>query len=353
MEEFLEDDAVITGGFDTLYIGENEQMPLAPIRTYKNDHSLAATKDAIIANLIPATVSECALYTKRDTVCSEPKTIAAIANVLAITEKQGGEILTKAKEKTNCTTEKCVLKKLEPKLGTQLVRGELTRNFKIDGPVDTSLLNNFHIDDTLQQWKGDAISKTGNFFPYHFNMKNYASYSYVNNHIVNSPDTLATIGFDQVYAQGFRCCGCVINSDEYQGRGKHWMALFADTRTEPWTVEFFNSSGNTPAPEWVNWMVKTKMYMESLTSNKEKANVELVRVTAIRQQQSKTECGVYSLFYIWARLNNVPVDYFVKTPIPDQLMFEFRHHLFSDSRYKAIKKFNWDEYKRQMNVTWE
>ena len=79
------------------------------------------------------------------------------------------------------------LYKLESKLGKDVVGHEITSNFKTKGPLDVSLMSNIHIDSTLQQW----ALKYKEFFPYNFNMLNYASYSIQNNHVVNQPDSLA------------------------------------------------------------------------------------------------------------------------------------------------------------------
>jgi hypothetical protein len=170
---------------------------------------------------------------------------------------------------------------------------------------------------------------------------------------------LATIQFKDLYTgfggKKYKCCGCIINSDVYQGGGKHWMALFADARGSKWTVEFFNSSGNSPGPEWISWLVKTKNQMEELIDNLKLKNntVEILKVCNIRHQQSRTECGVYSLFYLWARLNGLSYEYFMKKPVPDQLMMEFRQHLFNDPERKISGRFDFAEYKKMVKIEWE
>jgi catalase len=134
------------------------------------------------------------------------------------------------------------------------------------------------------------------------------------------------------------------------------MVLFADVRETRYTVEFFNSSGNSPDAEWVNWMVKTKAGIENLIEKGvlPKKDVEILKVSNIRHQKSKSECGLYALFYIWMRLNGVPPEYFATTPVPDQHMFEFRQHLFNDrKRQPSIKKFHWETYRGQVNIKWE
>jgi hypothetical protein len=260
-----------------------------------------------------------------------------------------------------------VLEKMEPIIGSEVVDMESKLFLKIAGPTDVKLLSNVNIDATLQQW----AQMYRDFYPYNFHMRNFTSYCYRDGRILHEPDTLATISFTDLYNNdrggsrnsainaGYRCAGCVINTDVYQGPGEHWMALFADARSDnEWTVEFFNSSGNSPAPEWVNWMEKTKVCMENIIAqltvgSKKSPIVRMVKSSSIRHQRSRTECGLYSLFYIWARLNKIPVEYFSTNHVPDQLMFEFRQHLFDDPTRPAMKKFDWDEYTKNTRVRWE
>jgi hypothetical protein len=418
---------------------------------YANDHNKPALKDGVISKLMPEHVPEC-LGSVVSGHCISTKTLEKIDNLLrsgaidsngttglkdtsgtkwkVLGDAEGDEttsatsttlaksaksprvhssphvqIVEKAKEKLGCDTEICILEALEPHLGKALITDEITTNFKVKGPTDNKLLSNINIDNVMNKY---SVLFPG-FFPYNFNMRNYASYRFRKGYVERVPDTLATMQFVDLFANGYNCCGCVINDDTYQGPGTHWMALFADARGGKWSVEFFNSSGNAPAPEWVNWMTKTKSQMEdiidSLKSNsalklegqtgqtgqavqasttvaadimpknprskiittreearkfccewsksKPPQRVDIVCCSEIRHQQSKTECGLYSLFYVFARLNGVPYDYFMKNPVPDQLMFEFRQLLFNSEKGVSGGKFNWDQYRGQVSVTWE
>lgn len=327
------------------------------VTTYVNDHGAPVNKDDIVKKLIPNNISECALYLNKDPgePCMSDSVIDSVSHALNI-HGSPNEIITLAKERLDCENERCVLGRLTSEIGPERVKNEINSNLKVKGPTDNKLLSNVHVDSVLKQWMGVYH----NFFAYNFNMLNYASYSWNKGYTVNKPDTLATIQFDSLYngshnGNKYNCAACIINSDTYQGEGKHWMALFADARGDKvWTVEFFNSSGNAPAPEWVNWMVKTKNYMEQIVEKSgKKIQIELMKVSNIRHQQSRSECGLYSLFYIWARLHKIPVEYFLENPIPDQLMFEFRQHLFEDPKRKTLKKFNWNEYKNSVKIEWE
>ncbi len=298
---------------------------------------------------MPSKISECALTAK--IVLRIPETDVCLpAGIL--NEYMTGPGATKqsaiqrAMVDTQCDTQECVLKRLEPNSA-----GLAKMLFKSHGATDTTLINNANIDELLKQWAHAHPT----FFAYNFNMRDYASNSFAHGRVINKPDTLATIDQHGLYARGIRCSGCVINTDIYAGPGKHWMALFTDYRdTRTPTIEFFNSSGNAPSPEWVNWMQKTQAQMQAALPN-----VKIVRVTNVRFQQSKTECGVYSLYYIWARLSGHTLDSFINKPIDDKYMFEFRHHLFKtgkpgDAPGIAVDgKFDWDDYARHTNIKWE
>jgi hypothetical protein len=322
------------------------------ISKYNNNYNEHAVKDSILSKLIPDKISECALYAqKRNGVCISDNLVNRIGKSLNI-RGEPADVMKSAKSKLSCNTEKCVVEKVATNIDYIEAKREVNLYLKIAGPLSTDLLSNVNIDKTLFQWS----QMYKDFYPYCFNMVNYASYSYRQGRVVNKPDSLATILFTDLYfgefGKEYRCAACVINTDTYQGPGKHWMALFADARDNEWTVEFFNSSGNAPSPEWVNWMVKTKIGMEHIADRlKLNKKIEMLKVSNIRHQQSLTECGLYSLFYIWARLNRIPPQYFMENPIPDQLMFEFRHHLFHSE--EIIENFDWKKYKSKNNIKWE
>lgn len=106
---------------------------------------------------------------------------------------------------------------------------------------------------------------------------------------------------------------------------------------EPWTVEFFNSSGNSPVKEYAAWLQRTRdLFLDmQRAQGRARPEAEIIKVAGVEHQLSKTECGVYSLYYIWARLNGVKPSHFMDKarPIRDTLAFEFRQHLFAGSRF--------------------
>lgn len=292
--------------------------------------------------LKPVISKECSLVADGNgAVCMSKNTENNVKKLLKVST------IDEAKEKTKCRKEKCVLETLN------IAHDELKKNYKVDGSLDTTLLNNNNIDQVLEQWS----IKFKSFYPYNFNMKEYDKLSFKHGQILNKPDSLHTVNWADLYNKGYRTSGCVINTDSYYGRGKHWMAFFVDCRSNPVTIEFFNSSGNEPETHWIKWMYKTKKELESVITDRD---INIISVTKIRQQQSKTECGVYSLYYIWTRLHEISWMYFAKVPVPDQIIVEFRQHLFDDKKeydhlvpvYEdKIYKFNYDKFKK--HISWE
>ena len=302
-------------------------------------------KDQVAEKLIPEEITECSLTVSGKT-CTDENVVRAIGKIMGIDiHTNPKQIMELAKNKTSCSTERCVLNRpaVSRALGEEIIKKELLRNFKIPGPTDVSLLNNVNIDNTLIQWG----HKFHDFYPCDFNMADYE----------NTMGTLLTTDMkEDVYDKGFRTFGCVINSDVSTGRGKHWMALFADMRdTSEWSAEFYNSSGNPPVEAWSNWLRRTitkfKEISKAYSLNVKKFSI--VKVSKLKHQESQTECGVYALYYIWARLNGVPYKYFENHNVPDKWMFEMRQHLFYDKRRPMMKKFSYNDFAKTTRVKWE
>jgi hypothetical protein len=299
--------------------------------------------------LVKDTITECSLVSGRDGVrepCSSDEAVKIMRDILGSEARNGmskREILELVKKKLSVKDERSVIMSSEfvQRAGRERAVRELKRNFKNRGPTDSKLLSNFDIDDIMQQW---AMTHP-DFFAYNFNMRDWESHG----------DTLATIDVADLYREGYRTAACVINSDVYSGKGKHWMALFMDTRNpEKWTVEFFNSSGNPPVVEFCNWMIRAKHHLRDAAREAGlNPTIDIVRASTICHQKSKSECGVYSLYYIFARLNGIPWTYFGQHPISDAVMFEFRQHLFMNPNEPRRDRFDWQEFQKRVKILWE
>lgn len=261
--------------------------------------------------------SECAFHSNAKDVCSGTKGIAAMK---ALIDNMGNEnytndksILESAKKMLHCESESCVINKPE---FYNLYTGNLDElkknNFKPEGPRNTDeWLSNYNLDDVLEQWQ----KKYSDFRHIPFQMRDFEK----------TKTELATIDFIEEYKKGTKSFGVIINTDISTGSGIHWFAIFVDFRdSKKMSIEYFNSSGSLPVKEIHDWLYNTKMKMAA-----HGYDVDVVIVSRIEHQKSNTECGVFSLWYIYSRLNNVPYAYFNKNDaVTDDMMYKFREHLF-------------------------
>lgn len=241
-------------------------------------------------------------------------------------------------KKSMCKTDLCVLKnptfKYESGLSYQDISESLKTNFKPIGPRhDTKLLNNYEIDAVLRQW---ALANN-TFYNHKFCLIDFHFYggSLVRNNVIdiiqgNAPQICG----DKNICRKCDMFACVVNTDKSTGKGKHWFAVFADMRGNEWSVEFFNSSGNPPAYPIILWVEQTLHDMKQyIADNNLKKTVCYKSNEGIVHQNKKTECGVYSLYFIRKRLENVPFKYFKENIISDDEIFKFRQYLFTENKY--------------------
>jgi hypothetical protein len=349
------------------------------IEDYSNKHG-NVEHDDVMATLLPQEVCACALGSGRDAKgrgsdghCMRKGTVMRIARHLGVTGSESGEVMREIMRKTHCTDEKCVLAAAQKMRALSAAEAGIEEQiaFKRSGPTDSSLFSDSVIQAQLYAWMYQFPS----FWAYNFNMINWNEASLRDGRVRASPDTLATVRWSDLWAgkipmpiglaptpasnemlaakraAGIRCSACVVNSDTYDGNGKHWMALFVDTRDKDrWTIEFFNSAAVRPESSWLEWMARTRLELQKCSAT---TRIDSICVCKIWHQHSKSECGPYSLFYVWARLNGVPAQYFLENVVPDQIMFEFRQHLFSQEAGAGTGAFDFAQYAKKVRVKWD
>jgi hypothetical protein len=136
---------------------------------------------------------------------------------------------------------------------------------------------------------------------------------------------LKGIGNKLTYNGELKNYGIVINTDSSNGKGIHWFSIFIDFQSTPIKIEYFNSSGYDIKN------IKFKTFFINLADEitKDFKKCIFVKVTDIQHQRENTaNCGSYSLFYIYKRLNKIPYEYFANNKITDEQMEAFRKFLF-------------------------
>lgn len=193
------------------------------------------------------------------------------------------------------------------------------------GPKNTTdLLDNFNIDETLNQLSRKY--KPGSKYQFKFY---HVPFQMIDFGRTNSE--LANLSIEKLVEFGYNSFGCVLNTDVSTGRGKHWFCIFWDgsgdgTKSSPWVFEFFNSSGNYPRPEVHEWM-----HMQIAKVFKDMGKCVKIHIAAtIQIQNDHHSCGVYCLAYIYFRLKGKPRGWFLQSGLDDEFMLKFRKKLFRE-----------------------
>ena len=294
-------------------------------------------------------------------VCSSSGTVAKIAdfvvdNGLPVpSNAPATEVVKKAAKILDCETEACVVRhkalasyvveKHGKDEAVQLVKESRAR-LKTTGPRDsTDLLSNFNIDHVLRRW---AVQYP-KFYNCPFSMMDFEKVVY-DFSLLNLADIYQGKIVQRIFSpdpeynrkdleagkpvkRRSDCFACVLNTDVSSGKGKHWVCVFADMRQKAnWTIEYFNSSGNPPPKAVTRWMeTQANNLRERFQNWSQPPTVKTVVVTSVAHQKGDTECGLYTLYYIRARLEGHPASAFAEDKVPDSDMTEFRKHVFSSA----------------------
>jgi len=140
-------------------------------------------------------------------------------------------------------------------------------------------------------------------------------------------DALCSIDIKDLYRKGKTQIGIVFNTDIHTGPGEHWIGLFCDVRPELeyGRVTFFDSYSQKPEKEvqvlmerWKNQWDATGIHDKPMETT----------YNTLRHQYKDSECGIYSLYFHYCCLNEIPMD----EKIPDDVMNVFRRLLFNESK---------------------
>jgi hypothetical protein len=282
---------------------------------------------------VPTPENHCAFHIEAvDNVCSDQFTLDKMKEFIKnlkgpnadVDNASPAQTVELAKQAVGCDSEVCLLKNPQVSQFIGPVKADeiLHERFKPSGPADsTAWLNNDNIDYVLEQWA-----------------KKYPNFTHVPFQMIDFDITkteLANIDLISLYESDTRKMGCVINTDKSTGKGIHWFCVFIDMSDEnKWTLEYFDSAGDYPKGSVHRWLNEQRAKLGAKYTNKD---IQVVDVTKSNQlQKSTTECGVFSLWYILSRLNNIPYTYFTQpNASDDKMMYEFRRFLFRHDLKKS------------------
>jgi len=187
----------------------------------------------------------------------------------------------------HCNKEDCWLNSIDdPKLQKHIDRYVFAPDKPPEWNADPNAwLSNYDIMNVLEQY--EKAYPHFNFIgptPIDFDAKlNTSSNQCVWNELCH-------FDLDMQMKKGYSQFGIIFNTDNSGGPGKHWISLYIDISNQ---VMFYFDSANATTPPEVDVLAQ-----RILDQAKKKGIVLKYMRNDKRHQQSDTECGMYSLFFI-------------------------------------------------------
>lgn len=200
-----------------------------------------------------------------------------------------------------------------------------------EGSKNGEWLSTSHINNILQQYEEKYKDfKFLGAHPVDFETLPNNYYSFIPNYFieVNSPLLMVrtqTIidNLDLFKEAGKTKLGLVINTDNHNGSGEHWIGLFFDIKK--CKIYFNDSVGDEPPKEVKKFINRLIKYMKKI-----KRDIEYC-YNDIQAQYGNSECGVYSCnFIIEMLINKFSFNEICQLKIPDKAMLKLRNKLFEN-----------------------
>jgi hypothetical protein len=136
--------------------------------------------------------------------------------------------------------------------------------------------------------------------------------------------------------------GAIINLDTHNQPGSHWVALYANLKTN--SIYYFDSFKKQPQnrvrkfiTRLLGYMVTkkqdTKLDIKDFLDKYEKSNDYDIRYNQVQHQYKNSECGVYSLNFIIRLLEGETFDDIVNNITNDDKMNKYRETVFRNANF--------------------
>jgi len=116
--------------------------------------------------------------------------------------------------------------------------------------------------------------------------------------------------------------GIVFNLDKHDQPGSHWVSMFIDMTHPMHYIDYFDSAGDKPHPLIQKFM---KSIQKKFDTNKDES---ALIYNDRRHQFGKSECGMYSIYYILSRVEGKTPHQLSKKHIKDAHMNKLRDYYF-------------------------
>jgi len=116
--------------------------------------------------------------------------------------------------------------------------------------------------------------------------------------------------------------GIVFNLDKHNQPGSHWVSMFIDMTHPMHYIDYFDSAGDEP-PHLI------QKFMNNIKKKFDKNKDESALIYNDRRHQfGKSECGMYSIYYILSRVEGKTPFQLSKQHIKDNKMNKLRNYYF-------------------------
>jgi len=279
------------------------------------------------------------------------------------TDQLWNQLESKMFEKYNCQEEWCWINQDLVKVLNYDIQKKLKKNiFLPPRPKGKySWLSSLDILDVMQQYE----KKYPDF-------KFYGPYPRDFQNFLNIYTDMKNFNIANEFVRGIRQIAFVFNLDKQNGPGTHWTALFINLKTQPFSIEYFDSVGNTEKgnkvpKEFKKFMLDCVCDFEAsgsvrfpvmriknpgFSGGQKKCPlqvndfIDVVRGTAalnldtvlkvkfntIQHQQKNSECGVYAINFIVERVNGKTFEDISKHIVRDDEMNTRRDKYFRPAK---------------------
>lgn len=233
-----------------------------------------------------------------------------------------------------CEKEDCWLKEL-PDAEQQYLDEYL---FAPDKPVEwkknkNEWLSNIDIFKVLKQYQ-DTYTNFKLFGPTPIDFDTRLKSSDNNQKCVT--EDLCHISLEKEIKNKINKIGIVFNLDKHDESGSHWTSMFVDIQNQ--FIFYFDSAANETPPEIKALVKKIRGQGKKLSSP---IQFRYYQNYPNQHQNSNTECGMYSLFFIITMLTGKTdfdenmtvakkIKLFKQEEIPDKYVEEYRNRYFND-----------------------
>jgi len=134
---------------------------------------------------------------------------------------------------------------------------------------------------------------------------------------------LNKVSFDELINNGKTQIGFVLNLDNHNESGSHWVGVFVDLEKK--YIYYYDSVGKKPEQRVIDFMNKVNNYFREKNVPKNMIKIDWNKK---QHQHGNTECGVYSIRFLLQMIKGVDFNTFCDNKFSDSKINKCRRKYF-------------------------